>query len=87
MLFQRITKGHACPVCKSSGVYRVKRAGVPVKVVCKLLNLRPHWCPDCDTFFLGPRHSKDVRITESFRSNGPRHGGNPTTGQQPASLR
>ena len=60
MLFRRITKGHTCPVCKGADAYRIKRAGLPVKIACKLLNLRPHWCPDCDTFFLGPRRPKEM---------------------------
>lgn len=58
MMFQKITRGRTCPVCKSPEAYRVKRAGLSVKIVCKVLNLRPQWCPQCDTFFLGPRHSK-----------------------------
>jgi hypothetical protein len=58
MMFQRISRERACPVCKNADVYRVKRAGLSVKVVCRILNLRPHWCPNCDTFFLGPKQSK-----------------------------
>jgi hypothetical protein len=68
MLFQRISKARTCPVCKSPEAYRVRRAGLSVKVVCKILNVRPHWCPNCDTFFLGPRHSKEVRIDSTFHS-------------------
>jgi hypothetical protein len=64
MLFQKITKGQNCPVCKSAGTFRVKRSGLPVKMVCSLLNLRPHWCPECDTFYLGPKRAKDVRVEE-----------------------
>ncbi|MGB7849000.1 MAG: hypothetical protein WBL63_25525 [Candidatus Acidiferrum sp.] len=58
MMFQRISRKRACPVCKNADVYRVKRAGLSIKVVCRILNLRPHWCPGCDTFFLGPKLSK-----------------------------
>lgn len=65
-MFRRISKDRNCPVCKSAEAYRVKRAGLPVKVVCRLLNLRPHWCPDCDTFFLGPRHANSVRVEEMY---------------------
>lgn len=65
MLFQRISKTRTCPVCSGGDAYRVRRAGFPVKVVCKLLNLRPHWCPDCDTFFLGPKSSREQRRVES----------------------
>jgi hypothetical protein len=68
MMFQKITKDRTCPVCKSPSSYRVKRAGLPVKMVCSLLNLRPHWCPECDTFYLGPRRPKDPHVEKSFRS-------------------
>ena len=61
MLFKRISKDRACPVCKNAEVYRVKRTGIPVKIACRVLNLRPQWCPECDTFFLGPRQSKVPR--------------------------
>jgi hypothetical protein len=84
MLFQRITKGRTCPVCKSAAVYRVKRSGLPIKVVCKLLNLRPHWCPECDTFFLGPRRSKDLRIPGPLGStNQPQGDSQPQAGSLP----
>ncbi len=84
MMFQRISKGRKCPVCNSADVYRVRRAGLSVKLVCKFLNLRPHWCPDCDTFFLGPRHTKDVRIGETLSSPGsPRQGGSQQAGSVP----
>jgi hypothetical protein len=83
MVFQRITRGRTCPVCKSGSTFRVKRAGLPIKMVCGLLNLRPHWCPECDTFYLGPRRAKDVRVEESYRPAGPgKTGGQP----QPDSL-
>jgi hypothetical protein len=84
MLFQRMTRGRTCPVCKSGSVYRVKRAGLPVKVVCKLLNLRPHWCPECDTFFLGPRRSKDLPTPKLLGStNRPQEGSQPQAGSLP----
>jgi hypothetical protein len=70
MVFQRITKQLKCPVCKSESSFRVKRAGLSVKMVCGLLNVRPHWCPECDTFYLGPRRSKDLRMEHSYRSAG-----------------
>jgi hypothetical protein len=47
-------------------VFRLKRAGLPVKLICRLLNFRQHWCPECDTFFLGPKHAKYLGIEESF---------------------
>jgi hypothetical protein len=64
MLFHRISKTRTCPKCHSADAYRVRRTGIPVKVVCKLLNVRPHRCPDCDTFFLGPRSSREQRRIE-----------------------
>lgn len=61
MLFKRISKERVCPVCKNPEVYRVKRAGISVKIACRILDLRPHWCPECDTFFLGPRQTMPAR--------------------------
>lgn len=57
-MFQRICKARKCPVCMNADVFRVKRTGFPLKLVCGILNVRPHWCPNCDTFFLGPRQSR-----------------------------
>ena len=79
MIFQRITRERTCPVCKGANSYRVKRAGLSIKLLCRILNLRPHWCPDCDTFFLGPKRSKDVRVDQRFSS----HGRPPLGGYQP----
>jgi hypothetical protein len=70
MMFQKITRERTCPVCKSPSSYRVKRAGMPVKIVCSLLNLRPHWCPECDTFYLGPRRPKEIRAEDSYGAAG-----------------
>lgn len=67
MMFQRISRQKNCPVCKSAEVYRVKRVGFSVKAACGLLNLRPHWCPHCDTFFLGPRQGKTAGREETFK--------------------
>jgi hypothetical protein len=64
MKFRRISRARGCPVCKYADVYRVKRAGFLVKAACRILNLRPHWCPECDTFFLGPRQLKSSRSDE-----------------------
>jgi hypothetical protein len=66
MVFTRVTRGRTCPVCKCPDVYRVKRTGLPVRMLCKVLNLRAHWCPECDTFFLGPKHAKYLRVGESI---------------------
>jgi len=70
MLFQRISRARNCPVCKNTEVLRMKRVGLPVKVVCRVLNLRPHWCPNCDTFFLGPRQLHSVQGEPSFELPG-----------------
>ncbi len=70
MKFQRISRARGCPVCKYADVYRVKRAGFLVKVACRILNLRPHWCPECDTFFLGPKQLKSSRTKEERESSG-----------------
>jgi hypothetical protein len=84
MIFRRITREKNCPVCKSAEVYRVKRAGLPVKVACRLLNLRPHWCQECDTFFLGPKQGnraqrgETLELTKGASSEAP-HAGLPTT--------
>ena len=64
MMFRRISRDRTCPVCKSAEAYRVKRAGFTVKMVCRVLNLRPHWCAECDTFFLGPRQPGVRRVVE-----------------------
>ena len=79
MMFHKITRGRTCPVCKSPEAYRVKRAGLPVKLVCKVLNLRPQWCPQCDTFFLGPRHAKKQSVENLLAPARPlKPGGTPT---------
>jgi hypothetical protein len=65
MKFQRISKERTCPECRSTDVHRVKRTGLPVKVLCRILNLRPHRCAECDTLFLAPTHPKPPRIQET----------------------
>jgi len=57
MLFHQINKERVCPACRSTDVYRVKRVGLTVKAMCRILDLRPHWCANCDNFFLAPRES------------------------------
>ena len=74
MMFQRISRARGCPVCKNADVYRVKRAGLAVKAVCRVLNLRPHWCPECDTFFLGPKQLKSSRPKEEHELPKPDEG-------------
>jgi hypothetical protein len=68
MNYRRITRERTCPVCKGSEAYRIRRAGISIKLACRLLNLRPHYCPSCDTFFLGPRHTRDLHIEEPLSS-------------------
>jgi hypothetical protein len=74
MMFQRISRARGCPTCKNADVYRVKRAGLAVKVACRVLNLRPHWCPECDTFFLGPKQLKPSRPKEERKLPKPEEG-------------
>lgn len=61
MLFRQISKERACPACHSKNVYRVRNAGLTVRAVCRILQLRPRWCADCDTFFLSPRNFRRGR--------------------------
>jgi hypothetical protein len=86
MMFQRISRERACPVCKNTDVYRVKRAGLSVKVVCRIFNLRPHWCPACDTFFLGPKQSKSAgnRGSDGLASGERKDVGEPRAGGLPS---
>lgn len=85
MLFKRISKEGACPVCKNAEVYRVKRAGITVKLACRILDLRPHWCPECDTFFLGPRQTMLPRTqtATAVTSGENKNGGGPYVGGLP----
>jgi hypothetical protein len=82
MMFQHIGLNRNCPVCKSAEVYRVKRTGLPLRVLCGLLNLRPYWCQECDTFFLGPRQSKPSLIEQA---KGPASSETPGADPPPAS--
>jgi hypothetical protein len=66
MLFRHISKGRNCPQCKSEEVFRVKRTGLALKLICNVTNLRPHWCSNCDTFFLAPRQERTVRVAEDL---------------------
>jgi hypothetical protein len=75
MLFKHISKRRACPRCQSVEVFRVKRSGMALKFLCNVTNLRPHWCPNCDTFFLAPRQEKTTSA----------HDGVELSSKQPAS--
>jgi hypothetical protein len=66
MLFRHISKGRNCPQCQSGEVFRLKRTGMALRFVCNVMNLRPHWCSHCDTFFLAPKQHKSVRVAEGF---------------------
>jgi hypothetical protein len=70
MRFQRISRERICPECKSSDVYRLKRTGFSLRVLCRILNLRPHWCAECDAFFLGPRGGDPPRSQRPYESGG-----------------
>jgi hypothetical protein len=71
MKFKRITRERGCPECLGSDEYRVRREGLYVKAVSLILNVRPHYCPNCDIYFFAPRHSKSAQpkqTTESSRT-------------------
>lgn len=70
MFFKHISKGRNCPQCKSGDVFRLKRTGMALRFVCNLTNLRPHWCSNCDTFFLAPRREHATRMTEDAKLPG-----------------
>jgi hypothetical protein len=75
MFFRQISKNRACPACHGSDVYRLKRVGLAVKAVCRLLDLRPHWCASCDTFFLAPKSSRSVAANAGMPLPGSGPGG------------
>ena len=59
MFFGYISNERSCPLCESTDVYRIKRKGIVVRAICNLLNVRPHWCADCDNFFLAPNRDPE----------------------------
>lgn len=67
MLFKHISKGRSCPQCHSDEVFRMKRTGIALKFICNVTNLRPHWCSNCDTFFLAPRHENTVQLEKGLQ--------------------
>lgn len=75
MKFQKFSKSHRCPTCKGTDAYRVKRVGLAMRLVCSVSNYRPHWCPNCDTFFLAPRQSRSVKVERRFDTSKPQQGG------------
>lgn len=68
MKFQKFSKTQACPTCKSTEIYRLKRVGLAMRVVCGVSNYRPHWCSNCDTFFFAPRRAKTVKIEGQYEA-------------------
>jgi hypothetical protein len=70
MFFGYVTKERTCPRCKSPEVYRIRRNGIAVRAVCNVLNVRPHWCANCDNFFLAPRREKAVKVEGPYGVSG-----------------
>lgn len=70
MFFGYITRERTCPRCNGSEVYRVRRNGIALRAVCNVFNVRPHWCAECDNFFLAPKQDKAVRIGTRYRISG-----------------
>jgi len=70
MFFGYITKEHTCPHCKSADVYRIKRRGLTIRAVCNVFRVRPHWCANCDAFFLAPKQPKEAQVDGPYRFTG-----------------
>jgi hypothetical protein len=70
MFFGYVTKGRACPRCKSADVHRIRRHGMALRAVCNVMNVRPYWCADCDNFFLAPKQEKRIRIEGQYGVSG-----------------
>lgn len=68
MRFRKIAKDRLCPSCKSREVHRLKREGLSVRAVCRILGLRPYWCASCDTFFLAPKLRRPSHLEEEAGS-------------------
>lgn len=66
MKFRKFSKTQACPACRSTDVYRLKRQGIANRLVCKFSDYRPHWCANCDTFFYAPKRPHAVRIEGAY---------------------
>jgi len=80
MKFQKFTKSRACPACRSTEVYRMKRAGFTTRLVCSVSDYRPYWCSNCDTFFFALKRTRAVPIDKPFGiPNQPTVGGKPQT--------
>lgn len=75
MLFRRITRHRACPECHSRDIHRVKRVGLTVKALCRIFDVRPHVCADCDNFFLAPRQPKPASSSPDYNVSGGNHVG------------
>jgi hypothetical protein len=66
MLLRNISNGRVCSSCRSEDVYRVRRAGIAVKTVCRVLDVRPYWCANCDNFFLAPKRPRPPRGKDDY---------------------
>ena len=66
MKFQKFSKSQACPVCKSTQVYRLKRVGHATRLVSKKSNYRQHRCSNCDTFFFAPKRSETPGVKGQY---------------------
>lgn len=78
MKFQKFSKSRACPTCRSTEVYRMRRVGLTTRVVCKVSDYRPYWCSNCDTFFFALKRPKSAGMGEAYgMTNQPKVGGKP----------
>ena len=75
MRFRHISRKRICPECQSTEVFRVRRTGMALKLICNVTNLRPHWCPECDTFFLAPRQERGPQVVADLRATDQTAGG------------
>jgi hypothetical protein len=81
MRFRHISKKRICPECQSTEVFRVRRTGVALKLLCNVTNLRPHRCSNCDTFFLAPRQERGPHVAADLPATDQKAGGAASAGQ------
>lgn len=81
MRFRHISKKRICPECRSTEVFRVRRTGVALRLICNVTNLRPHWCSNCDTFFLAPRQDRGPHVVADLPATDQKVGGKTTAEQ------
>ena len=82
MRFKHISKDRNCPQCGSTEVFRMRRTGIALKLVCNVTNLRPHWCSECDSFFLAPKQNKTPHITSQMDLNDRKNAAPPQAGRE-----